>query len=157
MDVVRRFNTHYEGQNVVPLFRAGAERLGPDPQPDAVLAFWAEDPAYRNMHPEIEWDVTATGAFGTVAHGPRELALWWTDWSQAWESYVYRIIERRDLGDWILTRSDVRARGRGGIPVEMRTFELWQVRDGKIAVYRAFLSEQEALEAAGTPWASRRR
>jgi ketosteroid isomerase-like protein len=148
VEIVRHFNTPYEGQNVVPVFRAGAERLGPDPQPDTLLAEWAKDPAYQHMHPEIEWDVTATGAFGTVAHGARELALWWTDWSQAWESYVYRIIEYRDLGDWILTRSAVRARGRG-IPVEMLTFELWQVRDGKIAIYRAFLSEQEALEAVG--------
>jgi hypothetical protein len=38
--------------------------------------------------------------------------------------------------------------GRGGIPVEMRTFELRQVRDGKVARYRGFLSEAEALESA---------
>jgi ketosteroid isomerase-like protein len=75
--------------------------------------------------------------------------LWWADWAETWDSYVYRISEYRDLGDWVLTLTDVRARGRGGIPVEMRTFELWQPRDGKIARYRAFLTEQEALEAVG--------
>ncbi len=147
VDVVRHFNAPYEGENVVPVFRDGAKRLGPDPQEDAVLAEWAKDPAYQNMHPEIEWDVRATGAFGSVARGPRELALWWTDWSQAWESYIYRVIEYRDLGDWVLTRSQVWARGRGGIPVEMQTFEIWRVRDGKISVYRVFLSEREALKA----------
>jgi ketosteroid isomerase-like protein len=31
----------------------------------------------------------------------------------------------------------------------MRTFQIFRVRDGKIAAMRAFLSEQQALEAAG--------
>jgi ketosteroid isomerase-like protein len=33
--------------------------------------------------------------------------------------------------------------------LELRNFQLWQIRDGKVAKYRAFLSEQKALEAAG--------
>jgi hypothetical protein len=149
VEVVRRLNTPHEGEDVIPLIRESLERFGPYPQPDTVLAEWAKDPGWQHMHPEIEWDVSATGVFGTVAHGPRELALWWADWAEAWDSYVYRISEYRDLGDWVLTLTDVRARGRGGIPVEMRTFELYQARDAKVARYRAFLSEQEALEAAG--------
>jgi hypothetical protein len=131
------------------LIRESLERFGPDPQPEAVLAEWRDDPGWQYGHPEIEWDVRATGAFGTVAHGPREVALWWADWVEAWDSYVYRISEYRDLGDWVLTPTDVKARGRGGIPVEMRVFQLWQVRDGKVAALRAFLSEREALEAVG--------
>jgi ketosteroid isomerase-like protein len=31
----------------------------------------------------------------------------------------------------------------------MRVFELYRVRDGKVAVFRAYLSEHAALEAAG--------
>jgi ketosteroid isomerase-like protein len=62
---------------------------------------------------------------------------------------VFRVSEYRDLGEWVLTVIDVRARGRGGIPVEMRVFELYRVRDGKVAVFRAYLSEHAALEAAG--------
>jgi ketosteroid isomerase-like protein len=30
----------------------------------------------------------------------------------------------------------------------MRVFQLWRVRDGKVVVMRAFLTEQEALAAA---------
>ena len=149
VEIVRRSMEPYDGVNVMPAIRESLERFGPDPQPDVVLAQWANDPAFRHMHPEIEWDVTATGAFGTVARGPRELALWWADWVEAWESYVYRVREHRDLGDWVLTAADIRARGPGGIPLEMRTYELRQVRDGKVARYRVFLSEAEALEAAG--------
>jgi hypothetical protein len=146
MEIVRSFNAPHEGQNAVQVIREMVERLGPDPQPEAVLAWWAEDPAWQNMHPEIVRDVNATGAFGSVARGPRELVSWWAEWGGVWESYVYPNSEYRDLGDWVLTPTDVRARGRGGIPVEMRAFQLWQVRDGKVAALRAFLSEREALE-----------
>jgi ketosteroid isomerase-like protein len=55
--------------------------------------------------------------------------------------------EYRDLGEWVLAPVDVSAQGRGGIPVEVRVFEMYRVRDGKIAAYRSFLSEQDALEA----------
>jgi ketosteroid isomerase-like protein len=48
----------------------------------------------------------------------------------------------------VLTPYEVEARGRDGIPVSMRVFQLWHVREGKVDVMRAFLSEQEALEAA---------
>jgi hypothetical protein len=130
MEIVRTFNAPHEGQNVVPVIREMVERLGPDPQPDAVLAEWGEDPGYQNLHPEFELDVSAAGAFGTVARGPREVMLSWARWIEAWESYVYRTVEYRDIGDWVLQTVDVRARGRGDIPVEMRTFQVWQVRDG---------------------------
>jgi ketosteroid isomerase-like protein len=148
VEVVRRLNVPYEGVDAVPFMREGVERLGPDFQPDAVLASWAEDPAFQHLHPDIEWDARATGLSAT-ARGPRAFALWWADWVEAWESYVYRVLEYRDLGDWVLVCAEVQARGRGGIAVEMRTFQLYEVRDGKVAVYRVFLSEQEALEAAG--------
>jgi hypothetical protein len=39
--------------------------------------------------------------------------------------------------------------GREGISVKMVNFQMWQVRDGKVAVVRLFLCEQEALEALG--------
>ena len=75
--------------------------------------------------------------------------MWWADWVDVWESYIYRQLEYRDLGDWILVPAEIRARGRQGVAVEMRTFQLYQVREGKVAVYRVFLSEREALKAVG--------
>jgi hypothetical protein len=90
VEIVRRLNAPYEGENVVPLIRDMVERLGPDPRADSVLAGWAEDPAWQHAHPEIEWDVRAAGAFGTIAHGPRQLTLWWAEWIEVWESYIYR-------------------------------------------------------------------
>ena len=149
VEVVRAFNAPGEGEDLAPVIREALARLGPHPQPEAVLAGWAEDPAWQHVHPDIEWDASALGALGTVAHGPREVVEWWTDGVNAWESYVYRTLSYRDLGRWVLQPVHVQARSREGASVEMVVFQLWLVRDGRIAVYRAFLSEREALEAAG--------
>ena len=94
-------------------------------------------------------EVTGGGPLDVKATGPTEVARWWTDWADAWDSYVYRVVEYRDVGEWVLASVDVRARGRGGIPVEMRAFEIRSVRDGKIAVSKVFATEAQALEAAG--------
>jgi hypothetical protein len=91
---------------------------------------------------------SATG-IGTVGRGPREVALLWADWVEGWTSYLYRVQEYRDLGEWVLTVSDVQATARHGLELEMQSFQLWQVREGKVAVMRVFLTEAEALKAVG--------
>jgi hypothetical protein len=77
------------------------------------------------------------------------VARYWADWVPDWESYVYRVEEYRDLGNWVLTQADVKAVARGGLPLQMRVFQVWQVSGGMVTVCRAFLSEAEALEAVG--------
>jgi SnoaL-like domain len=149
VEIVRRFSEPYNGEDVIPLLRASVELLGPEPEPEAVLSLWASDPSWRYVHPEIEWDTTAVGPVGVPARGPVGVARFWAEWSDTWESYVYRVSEYRDLGEWILTPVDVRATGRGGIPVKMRSFQMHRIRDGKIETVRAFGSERAALEAAG--------
>jgi ketosteroid isomerase-like protein len=149
VELVRRHLEPYEGQDFASVVREFVDRLGPAPEPDAVLALWGEDPCLRHLHPEVVWE-TATGSpLDGKATGPTEITRMWVEWIEVWKSYVYRVVEYRDLGEWVLTSVDLRARGRGGIPVEGRTFEIRRVRDGKIAVNRAFGSEAQALEAAG--------
>ena len=147
LEIVRRFNRGHDGEDLIPVLRRAVERLGSDPEGEAVLAVWADDPSWRHVHPEVEWDTA--GVLGTTVKGPVAVAAWWGDWLDTWESYVYRIAEYRDLGDWILTPTDIRARGRNGIPVEMRVFQIFHVRDGRVDSCRAFLTETDALEAAG--------
>jgi hypothetical protein len=150
VEVVRRARATYDGRDLVPDIREMVERLGPEPNSDAVLAFWAENPLWQYLHPDIEFDTSATGLAGSVARGPREVIRWWSDWVDVWESYVVQLTpEYRDLGEWVFASVDIRAQGRGGISAELRVFELYQVRDGKVAVYRTFLSERAALEAVG--------
>jgi ketosteroid isomerase-like protein len=149
VEIVRRFNAAHEQENLIPLIRAAVERVGPDPTPEAVMEVWGEDPGWRYLHADIEWDVSATGALGEATRGARDVAVWWAQWVEVWDSYVYRMGTYRDLGDWVLTPVEIEAHGRDGITVAMDIFNTWLVRDGKIAVQRSFLSEDEALEAVG--------
>ena len=114
-----------------------------------MLALWAENPSWRHLHPQGVWEIAIRGPVDVNATGPTEILRWWAEWLELWESYVYRAVEYRDLGEWVLTSVDVRATGRVGISVEMRTFEIRKVRDGKIAVCRIFGTERRALAAAG--------
>jgi ketosteroid isomerase-like protein len=147
VDVVRAAVTAHEGRDLAAFIRVDV-----DPDDAAELerrfAVWvAEDPMLQHFAPDIAWDATAIGVTGT-AGGLHELAAWYRDWMGLWESYVFRMVEIREVDGWILTPTDVRARGRDGIELEMRVFQLWRVRDGKVVIMRAFLTEQEALVAA---------
>ena len=148
VEVVRFANEPHNGEDLVPLMRELVEGIADWSDTDAVVASLATDPNIRPMHPEVEWDASAF-AFAGVAHGLYELAVFWRELVEVWESYVYEMREYRDLGDWVLTVNDARARGRGGIAVEGRGFQIWKVRDGKIVIVRLFRSEADALEVVG--------
>jgi ketosteroid isomerase-like protein len=149
VELVRHHLEPYDAEDFVHVLSEAVDRLGPDPEPDDVLALWAEDPSFHHLYPEVVWEVAIGGPLDVKATGPTEILRWWAEWLELWESYVYRAAEYRDLGEWVLTSVDVRARGRDGIPVEMRTFEVRRVRDGKIVECRIFETERRALEAAG--------
>jgi hypothetical protein len=148
VEIVRLANEPHNGEDIVPLIRQLVENIADWSDTDAVVAAFADDPNIRQMHPDVEWDASALRLFD-VAHGLYGMAVFWREWVEAWESYVYEMREYRDLGDWVLTVHDVRAQGRGGIPIEARGAQLWKVRGGKIAVVRMFGSEAHALKAAG--------
>jgi hypothetical protein len=145
VELVREHLTPHEGDDVLPLIKGLLERIGPDPKPDAVLQTLADDPGWRLTDPDIEWDMSATG-MGGVSHGVRELAVWWGVWVAVWSTQVYRMREYRDMGDAVLTVADVHATARG-YTIDPEIFQVWQIRDGKIVLMRAFLSEEEALKA----------
>ena len=147
MEVVRLANEPHNGENMVPILRDFVEGVTDWSDTDAVVAAFADDPAWQHLHSDIEWDWSALEFFG-VARGFFELAVVWRELVEVWESYVYEMREYRDLGDWVLTVNDLRLRGREGLPLEARAAQLWKVRDGRIAIVRVFLSEAQALKAA---------
>ena len=149
IELVRRHLEPYDGEDIVPVLSEAVDRLGPAPEPEPVLTLWAQDPSFRHLHPEAVWEIAVGGPLDVKATGPTEITRWWAEWLEVWESYVYRAVEYRDSGEWVLSPVDARATGRGGIPVEMRTFEIRSVRDGKVAATRVFGTEAQALEAAG--------
>ena len=126
------------------LIRSQSRIGGRQPRADIVINVVESE----NKRSKVEWDTSGQGVLG-VAHGLYEVATGWREWVELWESYIYEMREYQDLGDWVLTVNDTRARGRGDIPVEMQSFQVWQVRDGKIVTVRTFLSEADALKAVG--------
>jgi hypothetical protein len=116
VEVVRRFNAPHAGEDLMPMIRGALERLGPDPEPEAILAFWAEDPGWQHAHPDIEWDTRAAGAVGGVERRPSGVFQWWMGWTEARESYVYRPMGYRALGASVLNPIEVEACTRDGTP-----------------------------------------
>jgi ketosteroid isomerase-like protein len=149
VEIVQRYLASANGRDLVPELGEMVKLFGPESESSAILAYWAAHPIWMHTHPELEWFSDAP-LLARTARGPREVIGWWAEWVEVWERYVFNTAELRDLGDWVLNVADVHARGRQGIDVEMRVFELAGVRDGKIAAYYAgFRSEHAALRAAG--------
>ena len=147
LEIVRLFNEAHEGENLIPIIETALARLPVDAGKEAVSEWMAEDPAWRYLDPDIEWDVRvpdASPAVGAVA-----VVEWWTTWVEVWESYSYRILGYRDLGAWVITPAQISLRGRTGTEIAMKMFEIWQVRNGKITLVRVYPSEGQALERAG--------
>ena len=126
VEIVRRHTGRYDGLDTAVVLREAIKDLDLDDRhavSAAVAAMVAEDPAWRCVDSDIVWDATGLGA-SSVARGIDEVAAYWRDWAGLWQSYLYRVAEYRDLGDWVLTVSDVTARGRDGIAVTLRSFKL---------------------------------
>ncbi len=149
VEIIRLFNAAHEGENLIPVIEAGLARLPPDPDKEAVLAWMAEDPAWRHLHPDVEWGISALEV--APAKGAVEVAMWWASWVEVWESYSYRILDYRDLGAWVMTPVEIRLRGHAGTAVDLNMFEIWQVREGKITLVRILPSESHAVAAATRP------
>jgi ketosteroid isomerase-like protein len=146
--VVREVLQEREGNDVLPAIRETLATIDTGVHADtAATAALSSVAGWRHYADDIEWDMTGVGVPG-VAHGLHELALWSAAWAAAFTTYVYRVKDYRDLGDWVLTSSDVEATMIGGSPVTQRVAQLWKVRDGKVTTMRAFRTEDEALAHA---------
>jgi ketosteroid isomerase-like protein len=153
LDVVRAYLSATQGDDMVPLLprmiEFDADIARGVAVPDAVAALSKLNPEVGYLDPAIEWDVSATGGLAGVYRGLDGFARYWIDWLEMWSSYVYRVVEYRDLGDWVLTPMRVEGEGRDSVTVGLLVFQMWLVRDGRIAVMRAYHDEAAAFEAVG--------
>ena len=92
VEVVRLANEQHNGENMVPILREFVEGVTDWSDTDAVVAAFADDPAWQHLHSDIEWDWSALEFFG-VARGFFELAVVWRELVEVWESYVYEMRE----------------------------------------------------------------
>jgi uncharacterized protein len=71
-------------------------------------------------------------------------------WPDQWDDYQLEIVEIRDAGEHVIVRSHHRGRGKGsGVDVEDEIWYVFAFRNGKVAEWRMFGAEREALEAVG--------
>jgi ketosteroid isomerase-like protein len=100
---------------------------------------------------DAEWDLSHLPG-GRVYRGHEEVWEGHGAWLAAWETYSVEFEEFADLGaDRVLAVGHERGRGRGsGVAVEQRIYQVFTVRDGKVAHMQAYLDRGEALAAANS-------
>jgi ketosteroid isomerase-like protein len=117
-------------------------------------AFNREDYAscLKAIDPNVEWHPPPDIPNAAVANGRDELIANFQDWLGAWDDYrsvPEEILEGKN--DTILVSARESGRGKdSGIEVHSRRITgVYELRDGRIVCFRAYLNRVEALEAAG--------
>ena len=102
--------------------------------------------------PEIEWDASEAAVLdiGGVYRGRDAVRRWWGEWLAAWETVEFEY-ELVDAGDRVVVLLDQRMRGRStGIEVAFGKYaQIATFRDGRMVQWKLYLSQADALEAAG--------
>jgi ketosteroid isomerase-like protein len=94
--------------------------------------------------------VTRIAAIEGRRHGHAGMRGWWDAMLAAFPDYDTEVVEVRDLGD--VTLAPLRAVGHGAgseVPFEDLLWHACRWRRGKCVLWRAFETEDEALEALG--------
>ena len=118
------------------LFRALNDR-----DVDAIVTeFYAPDAEFM---PALEGELE-----GTVYRGTNRLRAFYDDLYSVWEFLRAEISDVREVGDVVLARGRVTARGKSsGVDLDRSWTYALRLADGKIVWHRNFLDHAEALEA----------
>jgi ketosteroid isomerase-like protein len=102
------------------------------------------------MHPDVEW--RTAGLFPDLApvyHGREGIRKFWRDFTAPWEEIVLEPLRFVVAGDVAIVDTRFRARGRGGIEVDITIFNRFVQRDGRTAFVQSHPDRADALAAAG--------
>jgi ketosteroid isomerase-like protein len=103
------------------------------------------------MDPGIEFRSLILEVEGTY-RGHDGIRAWWNDILAVFPDWQPRVEEAREVGGRVVLR--VRAEGPGtgsGVDVDRDIWQVAEVRDGRLAAWRFFRTEDEALAAAARP------
>ena len=124
VELVRRFVDAFNRRDV--------ESLAGDYDPDVELHEWPTAPGAGSYH----------GIDGVRS------AL--DNWFEVWEWMHVEMVDLVDAGDRVLVTLDQVAKGRGSeVEVEIRSYNVYTFRDGKVLRMELFTEREPALEAAG--------
>ena len=83
-------------------------------------------------------------------HGHDGVRNWWSSLLDNFPDIKIEVVDVRDLGDAALGEYWIRAHGAGSqTPVEDQQWQVVRFRGGKVSSWQTFVSEAEALKAAG--------
>jgi ketosteroid isomerase-like protein len=108
------------------------------------------DGATALMDPEVEWHTS--GVFPDlveVYRGRDGIKRFWGDFTSPWEEIVIEAARIEADGDDAVVDFRFRARGRGGVRVDMTIFHRFRRRNGLTWYVQSYASREEALTAAG--------
>jgi len=140
-------------QENVEIWRANIEgqlaELTAGTSPEATISKMAE-----LWDPEIELDATEAAALdlNNVYRGVDAVRQFWQEWFSAWETLHFDY-ELLDAGERVVMLLDMRMRGRStGIEMPFGKFAwIATFRNGLVVHVNLYMSQSEALEAAGLP------
>ena len=104
----------------------------------------------RVMDPEIVVMQPPEVPDGTTLHGHAGVMEAIAAWPEQWDDYQIEIAQIVDAGDHVAVRTHQRGRGKAsGVEVEGEIWFVTRFRNGKVAEWRMFGAEGDALAAAG--------
>jgi ketosteroid isomerase-like protein len=113
---------------------------------------WREgrvEDALRGLEDDFEW-VVPNHPEGAVRYGADSVIEFFHEWIEPWDDFEIEWELERGAPDRALATIDMRGRGRGsGVPAEMRFFQLWTFRDGRVVRMEMFDDRDKARRAAG--------
>jgi ketosteroid isomerase-like protein len=99
--------------------------------------------------PEIEWKQVEQPS---AVHGHQGVLKAWDEWSEPFQEDLHASVEELiDAGDHVI--AVVRHRGTGrqsGVQLDLWTYLVYTLRDGKVVRMIEYLERDEALRAAGS-------
>jgi ketosteroid isomerase-like protein len=109
---------------------------------DAFLSLCDHDLEFHSRLVELEG--------GEPYRGHDGIRSWWENVLRVFPDFSTEVEEVRDLGDVTVARALLRGHGTGSdAPWEQTQWHVAEWRDKKVIRWRIFMSEAEALEAAG--------
>ena len=103
------------------------------------------------MDPEVVIDLSRNVFNPAVYRGHDGVRQYVEAVEEVWKEFQVRPEEFIDGGNTVVTAVRISGRGGGsGVPVEMRLFNIWTLREGKVLrMTGGYRDRAEALEAAG--------
>ena len=111
----------------------------------ATLSEFAE-----SLHPQAELHQASVMPDADDYFGREEFLRGTLLWHEEWESFTYRPLEFRDIGEHVLVRVRLSGRGRSsGVELDLTLSHLWTYRENMPWRCEVFVDQAAALEAAG--------